>query len=56
MLAKFLSGRFILTVSCAVVFTYGSVTKLLPAEAIVAVIMYVIQSYFNRGDRKQGEA
>jgi hypothetical protein len=53
MLAKLLSGRFILTVACAVVFIYGAFTKLLPSEAIVAVIMYVIQSYFNRSDRKE---
>jgi hypothetical protein len=54
MLNKFLSGRWLLTLASAIVFVLLSLAGKLPSEAVIAVIMYVVQSYFNRNDRKAG--
>jgi len=54
MLHKFLSGRWLFTLASAVVFVLLSLAGKLPSEAVIAVIMYVVQSYFNRNDRKVG--
>jgi len=51
LLEKLLSGRWILTIACAIVFIYCSTTGIFSGEAIISVIMFVIQSYFNK-DRK----
>jgi len=49
---KLLSGRFILTVVCAVVFGYCAVTMILPTDSTVSIITMVFVAYFNRADRK----
>jgi len=43
---KLMSGRWLMTISAAGVFVYCSVTKLLNAETITAILMFVFQSYF----------
>jgi len=56
MLNKMLSGRYYLTVIAGIVFVYATYVKLLNAEAVAAIITMVFVSYFNRQDRKNGEA
>jgi len=51
MVQKLLSGRLLFTVAAAVVFVRGAFNKSIPEEAVVAIIMFVVQAYFNRGDR-----
>ena len=53
--SKCLSGRFILTVICGVVFAYISCKRLIPAEAQVAIIVSVFRDYFGRTDRPKEE-
>ncbi len=58
-LDKVFSGRFILTVICGLTFIYVSITKLIPADAVISILTMVFVSYFNRNDRaneKQTEA
>lgn len=50
---KLLSGRFLLTVICGVVFAYCSIFKIMPVDATISIISMVFISYFNRNDRKQ---
>ena len=52
-LSKLLSGRYILTLICGIVFAYGAVSKLLPADAVVAIVSMVFISYFQRTDREK---
>ena len=52
-LDKVLSGRFILTVICGVVFAYATWKRIIPADAVIAVLSMVFISYFQRQDRKQ---
>jgi hypothetical protein len=52
---KFLSGRFILTVVCALVFGYCAISKILPIDAVVSIITMVFISYFQRQDRGQNQ-
>ena len=49
---KILSGRFLLTVTCAIVFAYAVQIKLLDAVAIGVIITGVFKDYFGRSDRK----
>jgi hypothetical protein len=51
--AKLLSGRFILTVVCSIVFGYCAVKGKIPVDAIVSIITMVFVSYFQRTDRTQ---
>ena len=48
---KMLSGRYILTVVCALVFAYCSIQKTMPMDATISIVSMVFISYFNRGDR-----
>lgn len=50
--SKLLGGRYILTIICGLVFAYGAVSKLLPADAVVAIVSMVFISYFQKSDRK----
>ena len=50
---KIVSGRFILTVICGVVFAYCSINKLIPPDAVISVLTMVFVSYFQRNDRTQ---
>lgn len=52
MLNKLLSGRFILTVICGLVFAYCALVKIMPIDAVVSIVSMVFISYFNRSDRK----
>ena len=51
-LGKLSSGRWILTVLSGVAFLYCVWKRILPPEAITAIITSVFVSYFNRNDRK----
>jgi hypothetical protein len=53
MIAKLLSGRWLLTIACAIVFVYASINKILEAQAVSAIIASVFQAYFSRNDRQQ---
>lgn len=48
MMDKLLSGRWLMTIAAAFVFVYCSVCRLLTAETITAILMFVMQSYFNK--------
>lgn len=52
--SKFMSGRYVLTIICGLVFAYGAIVKLLPADAVVAIVSMVFISYFQRTDRDKG--
>lgn len=52
---KVLSGRFLLTVTCAGVFAYAVHSKLIDAAAVVLIIREVFRDYFGRSDRAQTE-
>ena len=45
---KLLSGRFWLTIIAGLTFAYGTYAKLLPPEAIAAIVVMVFQAYFSR--------
>lgn len=56
MQSKLLSGRFLFTMAAAGVFVYASVVGRLTPETITAIIMFVVQAYFNKNYRQtQGE-
>ena len=48
---KLLSGRFIFTIVCALVFAVLSINKTLPVDKVMEVILVVVMAYFSRGDR-----
>lgn len=52
---KILSGRFLLTICCGVVFAYVACKQIIPPEATVGIITVVLNSYFNRPDRAKAE-
>ena len=52
-LIKLLSGRFILTVVCAMVFGVCAIKGKIPVDAVVSIITMVFISYFQRQDRGQ---
>lgn len=52
---KLLSGRWILTCICGIVFAYCSIKRVIPPEAITAIMSSMFTAYFNRNDRKQTE-
>lgn len=52
---KLLSGRFLLTVACAVVFAYIAAKQIIPPEATVTILASVFTSYFGRNDRPKAE-
>lgn len=53
---KLTSGRFWLTIIAGLVFAYATVTKILAAEAVAAILMGVFTSYFERKDRDKNAA
>ena len=55
MLAKILSGRWILTVVGAVVFAYCAIFKVIPVDATVSILTMIFVAYFQRTDRAKGE-
>lgn len=54
-LDKLMSGRFILTVICGIVFAYSAITNKLEPAVITAILMMVFQQYFKREDRYNGD-
>uniref|UniRef100_A0A6M3LJY9 Uncharacterized protein n=1 Tax=viral metagenome TaxID=1070528 RepID=A0A6M3LJY9_9ZZZZ len=48
---KLSSGRFLMTLIAGIVFLWGSVTNILPADKQFEIIMLVLVFYFNRTDR-----
>lgn len=52
---KLMSGRFIFTVACAIVYVFCSLTKMLPPDKIMEVILVVVMAYFSRNDRIKPE-
>jgi len=52
MIDKILSGRLILTVICGIVFAWVSIAKIIPPDAVIAIVSMVFISYFQRQDRK----
>lgn len=50
-LSKMTSGRYILTLTCGVVFAYCAIKKTMPIDAVVSIVSMVFISYFNRPDR-----
>jgi hypothetical protein len=52
MLSKLLSGRFLLTVTAAVVFAVLSISGRIDAKDVMAIIIMVFTLYFTRTDRQ----
>ena len=48
---KLISGRFWLTIIAGIVFAYATIKKMLPPEAVSAIVTMVFVSYFDRKDR-----
>lgn len=48
MIKKLTSGRFILTIIAGLVFAYATYTKILEAQAVSAILIYVFTSYFDK--------
>jgi len=49
---KFTSGQFWLTIISGLTFAYTSWKKILPPEAIVAILVMVFEAYFKRDRTK----
>ena len=52
LIEKFASGRFLFTITAALVFAWKAIDKTLPIDKISEVILLVIYAYFTRSDRK----
>jgi len=44
--SKCFSGKFLLTISAAVVFVYATVARILPEEAVASIVSTVFAMYF----------
>lgn len=55
MLSKMMSGRWLLTIACGIVFIWATMNKILEAQAVSAIIVMVFQAYFNRNDKNGGD-
>lgn len=51
-LDKILSGRWLLTVICGIVFAFCAFKKIIPPDATISIVSMVFISYFQRQDRK----
>ena len=45
---KLLSGQYFLTVTCGAVFAYTACLKIIPPDAVIAILTTVFISYFKR--------
>lgn len=54
-LDKVLSGRFILTVLCGIVFAYIACKGKIEIAAVTSILSSVFASYFSRDDRPKTE-
>lgn len=52
-LEKILSGRFILTVICGIVFAVVALYKIIPPDAVIAILTLVFMAYFQRDRTKE---
>ena len=52
LIEKFTSGRFLFTLTTALVFAAKAIDKSLPIDKVSEVILLVIYAYFTRPDRK----
>lgn len=48
---KFLSGKFLLTLSAGAMFIYATVARILPEEAVATIITMVFTLYFTRNTK-----
>ena len=53
LLAKLLSGRFLLTLVAGLVFVYATYEGILEAQAISAILAMVFQAYFMKNRKEQ---
>ena len=51
-MSKIASGRYILTVICGVVFAWTAVKKIIPPDAVIAILSTVFVSYFQRSRKE----
>ena len=54
-LKKLTSGRFILTIIDGVVFAYATYAKILEAQAVSAILIFVFTSYFDKNKTGGGK-
>ena len=52
---KLLSGRFLLTIACAIVFIWATMNKFLEAQAVAAILASVFASYFAQGQNSDNK-
>lgn len=45
---KLMSGRFLLTVICGMVFAYTAIFKIMPVDKVTEIILIVIYAYFTK--------
>ena len=50
---KATSGKFIFTMVAAGVFAYLSITKVLPTDKVMEVVLLVIYAYFNKKEEQK---
>ena len=50
---KMWSGRFLFTITAAVVFAVLAINKTMPVDKVYEVILIVVYAYFSRQDRNQ---
>jgi len=50
---KLLSGRWILTIICGLVFFWAAIYRILSAEAIGIILTMVFKDYFGKDDTKK---
>ena len=52
--AKITSGKFWLTIICGFVFAYVSIKKIIPPDAVIAILTMVFISYFTKPKQENG--
>jgi hypothetical protein len=53
---KITSGKFLFTITCALVFAYLSVKGILPADKVYDIILIVVYAYFTKkSEETKGE-
>lgn len=51
-MSKLLSARYMISLFLGLTFCIGFINGLIPSEAFVTAFGFIIQSYFNRVDRR----
>lgn len=53
---QFTSGKFLFTITCALVFAYLSVKGILPSDKVYDIILIVVYAYFTKkSEETRGE-